>query len=275
MKNQNFEEESYTENQVYKLDMLYNDDIERAIRQTRYYKRETFDKNYEKPEGTKAGRISLLNMTTEEAIFENASGSKTIAAMNFASYNYPGGGFLFGHKGQEESLCRKSTLYNVLSAFTNEYYVPNRLHRFNNGLYQDTLLYTKDIAFFHDRKYSSFVRCDIITCSAPNFRVASSYGATRNECFETLKRRIEFVYKVASNEDVDTLILGAWGCGAAECIPSDVAVAMFMMLEDYRNQFEDIIFAIPGDILGEKYSTIERCFNIQLEEDQILHRDCY
>jgi hypothetical protein len=48
-----------------------------------------------------------------------------------------------------------------------------------------------------------------------------------------------------------------------------------MMLEDYRNLFEDIIFAIPGDILGEKYSTIERCFNIQLEEDQILHRDCY
>lgn len=272
---QNNEVGTRNEKQVYKLDMLYNDDIERAIRQTRHYKRDIFDVNYEKPVASKAGRISIQNMTTKEAIFEYASNSKTIAALNFASYKKPGGGFLTDNKGQEESLCKKSTLYNVLSAFTNEYYVPNRMTRFNRGLYSDNLLYSKDIAFFYTRDYSSFVRCDIITCSAPNFRCATDYGVTRNECFETLKRRIEFIYEVASNEDVDTLILGAWGCGAAQCIPSDVAISMFMMLEDYRNQFDDIIFAIPGDITGEKYSTIEKCFEIQLEEDRILHRQSY
>lgn len=271
---QNNEGGSRNEKQVYKLDMLYSDDIERAIRQTRHYKRENLDTNYEKPIVNKDGRISIQNMTTEEAIFEYASSSKTVAALNFASYMKPGGGFLAGNKGQEESLCKKSTLYNVLSEFTSEYYVPNK-SRFNRGLYSDNLLYSKDIAFFYTRDYSSFVRCDIITCSAPNFRCATNYGVTRNECFETLKRRIDFIYKVASNEDVDTLILGAWGCGTAQCIPSDVAISMFMMLEDYRNQFDDIIFAIPGDIMGEKYSTIESCFNIQIEEDRILHRQSY
>lgn len=79
---QNNEVGTRNEKQVYKLDMLYNDDIERAIRQTRHYKRDIFDVNYEKPVASKAGRISIQNMTTKEAIFEYASNSKTIAALN-------------------------------------------------------------------------------------------------------------------------------------------------------------------------------------------------
>lgn len=275
MRINNMNIDNKNEQQIYKLDMLYNEEIERSIRQTRHYVRETFEENYEKPESNKSGRISLVNMTTNAAIFENSSNKKTVAALNFASYKNPGGGFLKGHSGQEESLCKYSTLYNVLSAFAEDYYIPNRLHRLNDGLYEDNLLYSKDIAFFCNKKYDRFVKCDIITCSAPNFYIASSNGITRNKCFEVLKKRIEFVYKVASNEEVDTLILGAWGCGAGECIPSDVAVAMFMMLEDYRFMFDDIIFAIPGDTMGEKYSTIEKCFDIQLQEDRILNRNCY
>lgn len=264
---------SRNEHQVYKLDMLYNDDIERCIRQTRHYIRDTFEKEFEKPVVNKSGHIIIENISTEEAIFKYASSNKTVAALNFASYKNPGGGFIDGHRGQEESLCRNSTLYNVLSAFTNEYYSVNKKKRINRYLYEDNLLYSKDVLFFYNSSFSSFVKCDIITCSAPNYRYAIDYNVSRNECFETLKRRIEFIYKVSSNEDVDTLILGAWGCGNAECVPIDVSVAMFMMLEDYRNQFDNIVFAIPEDILGEKYSTIEKCFDIQIEEDILLHRN--
>ena len=106
--------------------------------------------------------IKTVEMDTVSAIFKYCNG-KT-AALNFASYKNPGGGFINGRMAQEEDLCHKSTLYPVLLAY-NYYYISNR-EKYVKGLYTNAALYSKDIIFVSD---TNNVKCDVITCASPNW----------------------------------------------------------------------------------------------------------
>ena len=63
-----------------------------------------------------------------------------IAVLNFASYKNPGGMFLQGSFAQEESLCHRSTLYNVLSEYFPLEYRYNNAN-LNKGLYDHFAIY--------------------------------------------------------------------------------------------------------------------------------------
>ena len=57
--------------------------------------------------------------------------------------------------------------------------------------------------------------CDVLTCAAPNYGVGlryASFGFMEN--VKALKRRIKFLLSTAAVNRCDTLILGAFGCGA-------------------------------------------------------------
>ena len=59
-----------------------------------------------------------------------------------------------------------------------------------------------------------------------------------------LKQRIKFVLDVAEYNNVDTLILGAFGCGVFGQDPREVATIFNKELETHN--FNKIIFAIPS-----------------------------
>ena len=104
--------------------------------------------------------ITVENMTTTEAIKH----FKGYAALNFASYKSPGGGFgnASTRLAQEEYLCKDSFLFNVLShsKFENQYEW-NRAH-LNNGLYTNWCIFSKDVGFV-DAKGDIVATADIIT----------------------------------------------------------------------------------------------------------------
>lgn len=143
-----------------------------------------------------------------EAVMKCREGTKA-AVLNFASYKFAGGGYIAGSRAQEESLCHESFLYNVLSRFEDTYYVPNRKD-VNRGLYRSKALYSPRILFNRNTKKKY---CDVITCAAPNFSAASKNGVSREENNKIMRERIRFVLEIAKREKVETLILGAWGCG--------------------------------------------------------------
>ena len=58
-----------------------------------------------------------------------------------------------------------------------------------------------------------------------------------------LKQRIRFVLDVAEYNNVDTLILGAFGCGVFSQYPRDVATIFNEELKTHN--FNKICFAIP------------------------------
>mgnify|MGYP004499531453 FL=1 len=208
--------------------------------------------------------IILDAVGSVEAITSCKKADGKIAVLNFASYKNPGGMFIRGSRAQEECLCHESFLYNVLSQVPN-YYEWNEKHK-NKALYENRALYSPNIRFEHSgiEKY-----CDVITCAAPNFTAAARYcNVDRTENSEVLESRIRFVLEVARQNRVDTLILGAYGCGVFGQDANEVAnVFLNLLITEYATEFKQVIFAIPViNADSTNYDAFSEVFDELLEE---------
>lgn len=198
-----------------------------------------------------APQIVFRNKDTVSAIIEarQAYPGKKIAALNFASYKNPGGMFISGAIAQEEALCHKSYLYNVLFGIP-EYYAYNN-ERKNRALYTDRAIYSPDIVFEHEGEKAVV---DVITCACPNKGAAKRYchvGDEENR--QILKERICFIKNIAEEQMVDCLILGAFGCGVFRQNPEEVANVFKEVFA--ASDIKVIIMAVPG---GGKNPTVFR-----------------
>jgi uncharacterized protein (TIGR02452 family) len=180
-----------------------------------------------------------------------------VAILNFASYKNPGGGFLRGSKTQEESLCHESTLYNVLKEFDSTYYSRNR-RDVNKSLYYDAALYTPDVIFEH-RMYGETIKnhFDVLTCSAPNLKGASTKNVSAKDNYTTLASRVAFIVSLLHERKIDAVILGAFGCGIFGQDPEIVAKLFKIELE--RLPIKTVIFAIP-DYKGRNFKEFCKVF---------------
>lgn len=156
-----------------------------------------------------------------------------VAVLNFASYKKPGGLYFQGVESQEESLCLESTLLPVIEAFKPTYY-----KHLNRGIYLNRALYSKDILFERERQK---VYADVITYAGVAEYVC---GVGDKELREAMLDRINFMLSIAEEHGVQTLILGAWGCGVFEWNPEIVA-ELFIEVKG-RYNIPNIIFAVPG-----------------------------
>lgn len=143
-----------------------------------------------------------------------------VAALDFASYRNPGGGFLNGATSQEEMLCRESNLYNILMRFNTSYYKENREDG-SGCMYRNRALYVPDVQFVNHEEINT---ADVIVCASPNYTATKRLGiedpAWNSVC---LSARISFIFDVAEAEKVDCLVLGAFGCGAFGQTAEEVA----------------------------------------------------
>ena len=185
--------------------------------------------------------------------FGKKQGEK-IAALNFASYKHPGGGFMKGSSAQEESICHESNLYNVISQFGDSFYAENNEDK-NKALYRDKGLYSPDIVFERGNRQAL---CDVITCASPNKKVAQKYCyVSDSQNYKALESRIKFVLDIAEDNNVDTLILGAYGCGVFGQDP--IEVANLFKQELRGRSFKKVVFAIPKGRNGN-YDAFRRVF---------------
>lgn len=187
---------------------------------------------------------------------------KKIAVLNFASANSPGGGVVNGSSAQEESLCRCSTLYFNLSEdfMWKNFYLPHR-HQLNS-LYNDDLIYTPDVLIFKSdtdcprlMPENNGKKVNVITCAAPNLREKpANIFNPGNDCEAVkisdseleaihIKRGRKILEAACANEN-EVVILGAFGCGAFRNNPQVVAKAYEKLLEEFKNSFETIEFAV-------------------------------
>lgn len=184
-------------------------------------------------------KISVEALDSVSAIMKYA-GKGRVAVLNFSSYKHPGGGFINGTKAQEECLCHESCLYNVLSRLP-QFYKTN-IKDTNKGLYLDRGIYTPGVVFMKDEQS---VLCDVITCAAPNKAAAQTHGVTDEENLNALCSRIRFLLDIAKENHVDTLILGAYGCGVFGQYPEEVSMVFKEFLSSTHKCFDEVIFAIP------------------------------
>jgi uncharacterized protein (TIGR02452 family) len=235
-----------------------------------YSKRETeiikADEYYDLEEANRNGKIVVTKSRTFEAAMryaqDEAYSDKLIAVLNFASATNPGGGVEYGATAQEESLCRCSTLYPVLSQhrLAIDFYEPNR--KAHNPLHTDDIIYSPGIVIVKTDEElpermmeDDWCQVDVITCAAPNLKPPKSTSykpqnadsaekISNEELYDLHLSRAQHILNVAAGQGVDVLILGAFGCGAFMNNPNVVASAYNDALKDYAKYFDVVEFAI-------------------------------
>lgn len=228
--------------QEHSAEMLktYKDDIKSAVKATKIY-----------DGAVNCKTVNILATDTKFVVTDldtvsaacKYRGEGMVALLNFASYKNPGGAFLDGSKAQEECLCHESFLYNVLDAFRGTYYAWNNEHR-NKALYFNRALFTPGVVFNHN---GEIFNCDVITCAAPNKSAAQKYkNVSDGENTKVLKSRIKFVLDIAKDNGIETLILGAYGCGVFGQDAREVASIFKEYLSTTHKCFKTVVFAIPS-----------------------------
>ncbi len=225
---------------------------------------------YEKPTllppRSGSSQITVTKSRTFEAAMRLNRPDRKIAVLNFASATNPGGGVKNGSSAQEECLCRSSNLFPILDQqrLWDGYYARNRAA--HNPLHTDACIYSPGVTIFKtDEDYPTmmaqkdWVRVDVISCAAPNLRPSPSNqynvdpGDAANiqskELHDIHLQRAKGIMSVAVENNVDTLVLGAFGCGAFMNDPSIVAEAYRDALDEMAGYFQVIEFAVycrPG-----------------------------
>lgn len=185
-----------------------------------------------------------------------------ICVLNFASAMNPGGGVKHGSSAQEESLCRCSTLYFCLdeASLWQQFYLPHR-----NGLsslHNDDLIYTPNVTVFKDDSPKNklldekdWFQIDVISCAAPNLhryfgQLLKDLGEEEvpvispEHLFQIHTKRLGRILDVAVQQQVDVMILGAFGCGAFMNDPAVVSKAMVQVAREYAHCFKVIEFPV-------------------------------
>ena len=134
--------------------------------------------------------------------------------------------------------------------------------RTQSPLHNDDIIYSPDIVIcksddgqFRRFNDNEFVKIDVITCAAPNLRenpqndfnqegTNSAVKISDEDLYKLHLKRARAILNIAVANDVEILVLGAFGCGAFRNNPKIVAKAYKDALKGYWNRFKEIEFAI-------------------------------
>ena len=174
--------------------------------------------------------------------------------LNFASAKNPGGGWLRGATGQEESLSRRSALASTL--------IGNKEYQDLGGssLYRSWAIYSPLVPVIRNREEKLIEhpwKCSFVTCPAPNLEGRLSQKLL-DDVPRILSQRIDMILRVAVSTGHRRLVLGAWGCGVFENSPTKVATIFQKILQEYEGHFSEVVFAILGS--DETYQPFLKVF---------------
>ena len=172
----------------------------------------------------------------------NVKPEKTITVLDSAGYKNPGGGYMRGMLGQEETLCHESFLYNVLRDRM-DFYVYNFEHSSenDNGYYTDRAIWTPNVRFFHENEERLI---NVVTCAAPNLPLIRRHrDFDSKKAIDTFNKRIEFVCNILRQYPTDVVIMSAFGCNV---FANDTTLAGQFFCQHLKNISSKIIFAIEG-----------------------------
>ncbi|MBL8114144.1 MAG: TIGR02452 family protein [Acidobacteria bacterium] len=183
--------------------------------------------------------VQVTNETTTAASKRLLAAGHRPLALNFANGVSPGGGFLHGALAQEEAISRSSALYSTL--------VGDRMYdvhrKRTDKASSDWTIYSPGVPIFRADDGTELPEpwlLDFLTCAAP---YAHTVG--QPESGDLLERRIHRVLAIARAYGYETLVLGAWGCGAFGNDPKRTAVDFRKALEnEFEGAFSHVVFAI-------------------------------
>ncbi len=207
------------------------------------------NKNYTKQSKCLVVNSNCLNLS-------NLDLSKKIALLNFANPKNPACGVPKDNT-QEEFILRNTNLslylYNINTLHSNNP-TGNNYYPLKSG----ELLYSKNVKIIRDIKTFQFlntsINIDIITGASligPQIIKQGNELCYKNIAdYNYMYNYIELIFQSAIDNNVDILILGAFGCGAFSCPPHQTAQIFNYFCQKYKSYFDLILFPIINDIRG-------------------------
>lgn len=203
-------------------------------------------------------------------------GAQKVAVLMLASPIEPGGGMEDGNRGQEEELCRRSdifgfmwdqarslarrSLYNLVDVQGAHQRDPAYSSMQNNRM-----IHVPQVTVFRAGQKNRYAFLEtpfevgmLVSPGLDRPRYEKVEGKTyynRAEDEEQLRKLIMTQLKVAYEKNYDTLILGAFGCGAFHNPPELVASFYRSILTTYfQGAFRKIVFAIWEDGIKDTHN---------------------
>ena len=205
------------------------------------------------------------------------------AVLNMASAYRPGGGVLNGARAQEECIFRRSNLFMSLYLYDRQMYdmviEPNMDGMYDLSFIQQGYpmdenfggIYSDDVTVFKDGNYEWLYnpyQTAFISVAAMNINRALRQGEQilvdgrlSERAVAITKNKIRTIYRIGILHGHDSLVLGAWGCGAFGNPPEQMAQLFIDVLneDEFNGRYKDIRFAIIEDhnSRGRNYQTFK------------------
>jgi len=202
--------------------------------------------------------ITVVNQDCLYAAKELYDDGYCPAVVNFASFKVPGGGVRKGSRAQEENICRRTNLFESIFRFIDtlakEYGLPLEKKQYPLPVHHGAI-YSPSISVFRaseDKNYEfldDVFPIDVITIAALKDPELDKNGHMNDWAKSITKEKIRTMLNLAIYWENDSLVLGAFGCGAFANPPEDVAQLFKEVLEEpeYCDKFEKIVFAVLDD----------------------------
>lgn len=180
------------------------------------------------------------------------------AVVNFASFKVPGGGVRGGSAAQEENICRRSNLYASIFRFDDylakEYGLSPKKDKYPLPVHNGAI-YSPSVTVFRaseDKEYEFLdepFMIDVITIAALSHPELTKDGHLNGRAKDITREKVRTMLNLALYWDNDSIVLGAFGCGAFANPPEDVAQIFKEVLDEpeYCDKFKRIVFAVLDD----------------------------
>jgi uncharacterized protein (TIGR02452 family) len=185
------------------------------------------------------------------------------ALLNFASAGHPGGGVETGARAQEETICRRSTLTRSIYSF-HPYYAGKYGYPLAAGgtgypiTGRHSVVYSPAVTVFREGLECTMMenpyQVAVLTCAALNLggryeiRLTPD-GHMPKEAIDITLSKIRAVFRAALVHGHDSLVLGAFGCGAFRNPPREMAALFHQVMEEpeFKDRLRLITFSIIND----------------------------
>ena len=182
--------------------------------------------------------------------------------LNFASAGHPGGGVETGARAQEETICRRSTLTRSIYTFDPKYAAKYGYELCDGDHYPIVndfcAVYSPNVTVFREGIDCLFMEepydVAVVTCAALNLNGKYSIKLTPDghmpqKAIDITRNKIRTVFRIGLMYGHDSLVLGAFGCGAFKNPPAEIAKLFHEVMEDpeFKNKYRLITFSIIDD----------------------------
>lgn len=204
------------------------------------------------------------------------------AILNMASLYHPGGGVLDGSSAQEEDLCRRSTLAVSLYQFSltggkhGDLAVLAGVKRRAERYPMDNLsggIYSPGITFFRTSRGQGYALLEkpfsaaVVSVAALNYNTKHGHstleeGKIPESDKPIIKEKMRTILRIGALNGHDSMVLGAFGCGAF-CTPPAQQARLFHQVIDepeFHGRFRKLAFAIIDSPNSNNYKPFSKEF---------------